>query len=489
MIRAKFSQAYLRLVSFGIGVGFFIFISTSIFAASLTKINFTQDASKIDLILSLDAAVNYRVFGLINPTRLVIDLNNTNFATTVNRSYGANTPIKNIRIGKHENHRLRIVLDLHNPVTFRHFLTAGNLIIEIFPNDKKSKSAQPTAVIATPLLKKNKVAVINRVVKPPVNATQLSKVKVVTTPIKTVINWYGLHASAIASEMLKIKIPENMGMPIIPVSLNAKSAVVPVVVKTKITPSFFHQLWLFAVKLFSIPDQPKFVRDVIIVVDPGHGGKDPGVVGVEQTKEKDVVLAIAKKLQLSLNRERNFKILLTRDGDDFLALRERLQFARANKADLFISIHADTYEGSDYAGGVTIFALSQHGATSAAARWLATRENASELANHAAQESFNLRSLLIKLAQNESIATSLRVGDTILQRLANVTHLHKHQIEQASFVVLKSPDIPSLLIESGFISDPHEEKQLKDPQYQAKLADAIALGIKDYFAAHPVTKR
>lgn len=446
-----------------------LLITTTVFSASLTKIKVAQDNSIVKLEFTLNQPIKYEVFYLANPSRLVIDLRDTALATTINNSWYANTPIKNIRLGKHEDNRLRVVLDLRNKLAFKYFTNHNNLIIELFLGEKKSKFPAPHFLLAS----KNTNITNDHVAQP------VTQKKEIVTPKE-------LNKSLLAPTNLikeeENKIADNVN---VQTNLTKKSNLVKNMLGDKVV--LFGEKFLPPTPIFT---QKKIAtRDAIIVIDPGHGGKDPGVVGEDQTKEKDVVLAIAKKIQSELNQDQGFKVLLTRDSDYFLALRERLQLAHANKADLFISLHADTYQGSDYKGGVTVFALSQNGATSAAARWLAEKENTSELVDNITQGSVELRSLLVKLAQNESIAASLHAGDSILKRLANVTRLHKHKVEQASFVVLKSPDIPSLLIESGFISDPNEEKQLKDPQYQAKLADAISLGIKDYFITYPVSKK
>ncbi len=446
-----------------------LLITTTVFGASLTKIKIAQDNSIVKLEFTVNQPIKYEVFYLANPSRLVIDLHNTVLAAAINQSWCANTPIKNIRIGKHEDNRLRVVLDLRNKLAFKQFTSHNNLIVELFLVKKKSKFPAPH------LLPASKITTVanSHVVLPP----SVTQKKEIVIPKE-------LNRSLPAPPNL-VKDGENKlsDHANVQTNLTKKNNLVKNALGDKVV-SFGEK---FLPPIFT--QKKILIRDAIIVIDPGHGGKDPGVVGNDQTTEKDVVLAIAKKIQSELNQDQGFKVLLTRDGDYFLALRERLQLAHANKADLFISLHADTYQGSDYKGGVTIFALSQYGATSAAARWLAEKENTSELLDNTTQGSVELRSLLVKLAQNESIAASLHAGDSILKRLANVTRLHTHKVEQASFVVLKSPDIPSLLIESGFISDPNEEKQLKDPQYQAKLADAITLGIKDYFTAYPVSEK
>jgi N-acetylmuramoyl-L-alanine amidase len=220
-----------------------------------------------------------------------------------------------------------------------------------------------------------------------------------------------------------------------------------------------------------------------VVIDAGHGGKDPGAVGVKGATEKDVVLAIAKQLAFLINQQPNMRAALTRNGDYFVPLRDRLKLARKGKADLFIAIHADSYFNKS-ATGVSIYALSQRGATSEAARWIAKRENYSELGGvdlgELQDQSYLLRSVLIDLAQTATITDSLRLGTAMLGSLDQVTDLHYSRVEQAPFVVLKSPDIPSVLVETGFISNPKEELRLSSQEYQNKVANALFNGIRTY---------
>lgn len=227
-------------------------------------------------------------------------------------------------------------------------------------------------------------------------------------------------------------------------------------------------------------------RDIIVVIDPGHGGKDPGATGPGGTHEKNIVLSIAKKLQQRINQQRGFHAVLTRTGDYYLTLRQRLRIARQDKADMFIAIHADTWKNK-LARGVSVFALSQRGATSEAARWLATRENASELMGGVdlQDKSHLLKSVLINLSQSATIRSSLEIGNDLLQTIKPIARLHHDRVEQAAFVVLKSPDIPSLLVETGFLSNPLEESRLRSQRYQRQLAEAIAQGIDKYFTHYP----
>jgi len=233
---------------------------------------------------------------------------------------------------------------------------------------------------------------------------------------------------------------------------------------------------------------PKVLRDVVIVLDPGHGGKDPGALGARKSQEKRVVLEIAKRLKKLIDRQPGMRAVLTRDGDYYVGLRERLNIARKHEADVFISIHADAFI-SPKSKGVSVFALSQRGATSEAAQWLAEKENHSELGgvdlSGLDDENDLIRTVLIDLSQTATTTASVEMGSQVLTRLDHVTSLHSKKVEQARFVVLKSPDIPSILVETGFISNVKEEKNLNDPRYQARITQAMFEGLKKYFWNHP----
>ena len=236
--------------------------------------------------------------------------------------------------------------------------------------------------------------------------------------------------------------------------------------------------------------QAKIDRLVVVAIDPGHGGEDPGASGPTGLHEKDVVLAIAMLLRDRLNANPNMRAMLTRDADFFVPLHERVKKARRVQADLFVSIHADAFMNPE-ARGASVFALSQGGASSSAARWMANRENASDLvggANLQAKDETVLRALL-DMSTTAQIKDSLKLGGEVLGQIAKVGKLHKGSVEQASFAVLKAPDIPSILVESAFISNPGEEAKLRDPQYRAQLVEALATGIQRYFARNPPLAR
>ncbi|MEO5702695.1 MAG: N-acetylmuramoyl-L-alanine amidase [Gammaproteobacteria bacterium] len=224
-------------------------------------------------------------------------------------------------------------------------------------------------------------------------------------------------------------------------------------------------------------------RDIVIAIDAGHGGEDPGARGHKGTVEKDVVLAIARKLEALVKQEKGMRPVMIRDGDYFVSLRKRIEKARAQKADLFISIHADAFYKPE-AHGSSVFTLSQSGATNEASRWLASRENASDLVGGVSLDDKDelLASVLLDLSQTATIEASIDVGSSVLDALKSIGKVHKPRIEQAGFVVLKSPDIPSILVETAFISNPSEEKKLRDGRHQQNLANAVMKGVRAYFA-------
>jgi len=231
---------------------------------------------------------------------------------------------------------------------------------------------------------------------------------------------------------------------------------------------------------------PTDARDLIIAIDAGHGGEDPGAIGKNGTREKDVVLAIARELALKINEEPGMRSILTRNGDYFVPLRDRMRRARAQQADLFVSIHADAAHDRSVDGS-SVYILSQRGATDEASRWLAERENASDLIGGVSLDDKDdvLASVLLDLSQSASLNASQVAAERVLHQLIQAGEIRKHEVQQARFMVLKSPDIPSMLVETAYISNPQEEQRLRTPAHQAKLADAIRRGVHDYFYANP----
>lgn len=227
-------------------------------------------------------------------------------------------------------------------------------------------------------------------------------------------------------------------------------------------------------------------RDIVIAIDAGHGGEDPGALGYRGTREKDVVLQVARKLKALVDKEEGMRAVMIRDGDYYISLRDRVTKVRDSKADLLISIHADAFKNHK-ARGSSVFALSPEGATSEAARWLAESENSADLIGGVSLDDKDevLASVLLDLSQTASIEASLDVGQNVLAELKGIGKVHKRRVEQAGFVVLKSPDVPSILVETAFISNPDEERKLKTSHHQTKLAKAVMTGVRGYFSKNP----
>ena len=231
-------------------------------------------------------------------------------------------------------------------------------------------------------------------------------------------------------------------------------------------------------------------RLVTVAIDSGHGGQDPGAIGKSGLREKEVTLAIARRLKSLVDAQPGMRAVLVRDGDYFVPLHERVNKARKLHADLFVSIHADAFV-KPHARGSSVYALSAKGATSAAARWLAKKENEADLLGGVSLDVADpyLKQTLLDLSQDGNIRHSVKLGQAVLARLGELNTLHKPHVEQAGFAVLKAPDIPSILVETAFLSNPGEEKKLRQSSYQQKMAEAIFAGIREYFATHPPQTR
>jgi len=230
----------------------------------------------------------------------------------------------------------------------------------------------------------------------------------------------------------------------------------------------------------------KALRDVVVAVDAGHGGEDPGALGHYGTQEKNITLTIARKLKKIIDKQPGMRAVLIRNGDYYVSLRNRINLARKAKADMFVSIHADAFRNPNVQGS-SVYVLSERGASDEASKWLADQENSADLVGGVSLDDKDktLAMVLLDLSQTATIEASTRVADNVLSEIRKIAPVHKKRVQHARFVVLKSPDIPSLLVETAFISNPREEKRLRDNRYQNKLAKAILKGVKAYFKASP----
>lgn len=395
-------------------------------STNLEGLRLSQTGTDTRLVFDFNNDVKYKTFTLSNPERLVIDLLHTSLPNKLVIPELEGTPIKKIRHALWDKNTLRIVLDLKRAQNYESQTLKP---AEEYPHRLVLDLHETTNHAST------KIKTI-----PP------------TGPVVSTQNAAKATLSQITPkpETIKVTAPE------------------PVLKATKSTKTMKK-------------------RDIIIAIDPGHGGQDSGALGRNNTKEKDVVLAIAKRLAKLVDREPGMRAYLTRDRDVFIPLRHRIKRARDHKADMFISIHADAFKNTR-ARGASVFVLSERGASSEAAQLLADKENAADLAGGISLEDKDdlLASVLLDLSQTASLEGSLEVASTVLAGLKRVGNVHKKNVESAAFVVLKSPDIPSVLVETAFISNPDEERKLKTADHQNKLARAIMSGIRSYFKRNPI---
>jgi N-acetylmuramoyl-L-alanine amidase len=356
-------------------------------ATKIEGVRVWKAPDKTRLVFDVSDSVKHNIFMLQNPSRIVIDLKDTQASSVLSKADLAGSPVKKIRSGVQKNNALRVVLDLEKPLQPKSFTLRPNdqyghrLVLDLLDRDNQMSKPSKAAVKAA-----------------------------------------------------------NRGM-----------------------------------------------RDVVVAIDPGHGGEDPGAQGPSGTFEKHVVMQIAKRLKQKIDQQKGLRAVLTREGDYYVALSKRREIARdVHHADLFVSIHADAWT-DPRARGASVFVLSQRGASSTLARHLADKENASDMVGGVELEDKDdlLRSVIFEIAMEGTLVHSMRASNAVLKELKGVSRLHKKRVEQAGFMVLKSPDMPSLLVELGFISNPTEEKMLRSSNHQEKIANALLSGVRQYFVQQP----
>jgi len=415
-------------------------------AVSSARVWPAQDYTR--LTLESKQAIRHNMFTVNNPARLVIDLEDIEIGDTLKElgnKIGNDDPyIKSVRVGRFKPGVVRLVLDLKSEVKPQLFDLnpvgeyGYRMVLDVYPphplDPLMALLEQPKAPIPEAA---SAPAATGQAAEPPAPITPTAKEK-----------------------------PE----------LTAKPGIGKIDTQPPAAPPR------------NVPELR--ARMLIIAIDAGHGGEDPGARGRNGSYEKNVTLTIARKVKTLIDDMPNMRGVLIRDGDYFIPLGMRVVKARKVNADLFVSIHADAFIKPD-ARGSSVFALSEHGATSAAARWLAKKENEADLiggVNIAVKDPYLARTLL-DLSQTATINDSMKLAKHVLHELGDINDLHRGQVEQAGFAVLKSPDIPSILVETAFISNPSEERRLNDQDYQAKLANAILGGIKRYFAQNPALSK
>lgn len=407
-------------------------------AATIKNVRVSHNPDYTRVVLDLDEPIQHKLVLESNPERLTLDATNTSLKSSLAELTLADTPIENIHSSVINKKDVRLVLNLKRNVTFKSFELKkqlginDRLVIDLFEGNQSTPL--PEAVLGAP---------------------------------KTIV------ANAIQPSSANVKSPGNeLEEP------TGITEIIPATVKNS-------------------PDEQKVVvekpfteiagkRTILISVDAGHGGEDSGALGPGGMREKDVTLAIAKELVNEINAQPGFNARLTRTGDYYLGLQKRRDLARDIKADLFVSIHADSFTNS-LARGASVFALSRRGATSEAARFLAQRENESDLIGGVSLDDKDamLAGVLMDLSMTATVNSSLQVGSYVLKCISSIAPLHTNHVEQAGFVVLKSPDVPSILVETGFISNKDESRKLGSPDYREQMAKSVFKGVHQYFMQNP----
>ncbi|BDU58695.1 N-acetylmuramoyl-L-alanine amidase [Limnohabitans sp. MORI2] len=433
--------------------------------ASIVAVRVWPAAAYTRVTIESDTALKTVPIFVANPPRLAVDIEGIELNPALKELVGkvrSDDPyITGVRVGQYANKTVRLVLDLRRMVKPQVFnlqpVKTGNtqyqhrLVLDLYP----SEVADPLEALIVDKLK---------------GGTTYNAPSMTATPTPPPASKLGTHADPVDDLMAKPNAPSE------PASAAASAASAPITTAA------------------SVASQPDAERFIIVALDPGHGGEDPGASGPSGTREKDVVLKIAHRLRDRINKtviktkhgSLPMRAYLTRDADYFVPLQQRVEKARKVQADLFISIHADAFQTPN-AKGASVFALSDGAASSAAAKWMAKQENRADLIgglNIKSQDAAVQRALL-DMSTTAQIKDSLKLGSAMLGQIKHIGKLHKGRVEQAGFAVLKAPDIPSVLVETAFISNPEEERRLVSPQYQNDLADALMKGIERYFSRNP----
>lgn len=446
-----------------------------------------QDYTRITL--EANSPLNYKMSIIKDPDRIVVDINdidlNQAMKALTDKILSSDPYIKQVRVGKFKPGVVRLVVDLKTEVRPNAFTLppAGEyknrLVLDIYP-------------VKDPLM-----AMLEQREKPAATNNQANNNGANNQPSSNAASnppnsVHGEGYSISATENKPIVEPLPTPDPETADEIAVAEAIKPEPAKPEsVKPETKSNQNAKAEEVANLKPLTKdSLREIVIAIDAGHGGEDPGARGANGSHEKDITLMVAKRLKAKIDNEPGMRGVLTRDGDYFIPLHGRVVKARKLQADLFVSIHADAFT-NQAARGSSVFALSERGATSASARYLAKKENESDLIGGVSLDDKDpvLARTLLDLSQTATINDSLKLGKAVLGHIGEINTLHKNHVEQAGFAVLKSPDIPSILVETAFISNPEEERKLNDEAYQDKLVSSILAGIKKYFATNPALAR
>ena len=443
------------------------------------------------LTIESDGEIKARQFFITDPPRLAVDIEGIDLIPAlrelVAKVKSDDPNISGIRVGQNAPGVVRLVMDLKQPMLPQVFTLPPvaayqyRLVFDLYP----AQAADPLeAMIAERLTDKSPT----QPALPAPTATPYPA-RPVYDPLGELMAQQSSKPSSVPSSVPSSA--SRAAPPLTPFPGRASvSKPVPALPLTPASPAFPASPAPPVLAAAPAATEGKTDRLVIVALDPGHGGEDPGAVGPGGTREKDVVLQIAHRLRDRINQQPNMRAYLTRDSDFFVPLHIRVQKARKVQADLFISIHADAFFTAR-PQGASVFALSEKGASSSAARWMADKENSADLVGglNVKAKDAQVQKALLDMSTTAQINDSLKLGSAMLGEIGSVGKLHKAQVEQAGFAVLKAPDIPSVLVETAFISNPDEEAKLRSEQYQVQLADALMRGISRYFARNPPMAR
>ena len=450
MSHPKSSNTYYlarMLIAF---LAIFSILPTSVFADSFNveNIRVAKNGQVTRVVFDTSATPSYKIFTLNNPRRIVIDLTDAKLSTKVDQAVFKASFVDKLRHANRSNNKLRIVLDLNQQIVSKSFVLAPNgdslhrLVIDL-KNSQTTKAQIAKASVSKPETKAKVIPAVKKASKPvnkPVEKIARNKAPSKAKPKQDII--------------AKVTTPKAK-----PAKAKPVRKPTPAAKKSK-------------------------SKTLVVAVDPGHGGKDPGATGYAGTREKDVVLQISKRLVRLINAEKGMRAVMTRDSDKFLTLRGRIKKAREMKADIFISIHADAVDDRRVRGS-SVYVLSKNGASSEAARFLAQRQNESDVIGGVKLEGKgkDVQKVLVDLSQAATIDASMKLANSVKKQLSTLGKTRK-RVEHAGFAVLKSPDIPSILVETAFISNASEEKKLRSATHQQKLAGSVFKGLKQYLKHH-----